>query len=143
MKKYLVAYFSIAVVMIVLDFFWLAVVAQPIYQQGIGHLMAAQPNLLFAALFYIIYVLGLMVFTINPYASKPGVGKTAHTAALFGFFVYAAYDLTNLALLKSWPINLAAIDIVWGVFISTISATIGKFILDRFAKTRYFNTRIF
>ena len=64
-------------------------------------------------------------------------------AALFGFTVYASYDLTNLALLKNWPISLAVIDIVWVVFISCISAAIGKFVLDRLTKSRHFSTRYF
>ncbi len=143
MKKYFAAYVAIALVMVVLDFIWLTVIAEPIYQRGIGHLMASQPNLIYAALFYMVYVLGLVIFSIKPYASNPGLRKTTIAAATFGFFVYASYDLTNLALLKNWPINLAVIDIVWGVFISSISATTGKFVLNRFSKTRYFRTMFF
>ncbi len=143
MKKYFAAYLSIAIVMVVLDFIWLAIIAEPIYKSGIGHLMASKPNLLFAGLFYMVYVLGLIMFSIKPYASNPGLRKTTVTAATFGFFVYASYDLTNLALLKNWPLNLALIDIAWGVFISSVSATVGKFVLDRFAKTRYFRTMFF
>ncbi|HYN55285.1 MAG TPA: DUF2177 family protein [Methylotenera sp.] len=138
MKKYFAAYLSIAIVMVVLDFIWLAIIAKPIYQSGIGHLMAPEPNLLFAGLFYMVYVLALIIFSIKPYASSPGLRKTTIAAAIFGFFVYASYDLTNLAVLKNWPINLALIGLAWGIFISSISATIGKFVLDRFAKIRYF-----
>lgn len=138
MKRYLAAFLTIAIVMVALDFIWLGTVAEPIYHRGIGHLMATEPNLLFAALFYVVYVFGLIVFTLAPYAFKKGLRKTAFRAALFGFFVYASYDLTNLALLKNWPVNLAAIDITWGIFISCISATIGKWMLDRLTKTRYF-----
>ena len=72
MKKYFKSFVSITVVMIVLDFIWLGVVAQPIYQRGIGHLMAAQRNIGFAALLYIVYEIGLIVFTIAPYSSKLG-----------------------------------------------------------------------
>lgn len=143
MKKYFKSFVSITVVMIVLDFIWLGVVAQPIYQRGIGHLMAAQPNIGFAALFYIVYVIGLIVFTIAPYSSKLGLRKTVPRSALFGFFVYASYDLTNLALLKNWPITLAIIDIAWGILISCISAIVGKLVLDRSTKNRYFQTRYF
>ena len=138
MKKYFAAYISIAIVMVVLDFIWLAIIAKPLYQSGIGHLMAPEPNLVFTVLFYLIYVLALIIFSIKPYASNPGLRKTTFAAAVFGFFVYAAYDLNNLAVLKDWPVDLALIDILWGVFISSISATVGKFVLDRFAKIRYF-----
>lgn len=131
MKKYLPAYFAMALLMILLDFIWLGTLAKPIYQQGIGNLMATQPNLIFAALFYIIYVYGLLVFALRPHAALKGFSKTAVTAALFGFIVYASYDLTNLAVLKNWPVDLALIDITWGVFISTVSTVAGKFVFDR------------
>ena len=138
MKRYLAAFISMAIVMIALDFIWLGTIAQPLYQQGVGHLMAAQPNLLYAGLFYLVYVLGLIIFTIAPFAFKKGLRRTAFRAMLFGFFVYASYDLTNLALLKNWPLDLALIDISWGIFISCISASVGKFVLDKLTKTRYF-----
>jgi len=38
--------------------------------------------------------------------------------ALFGFFTYATYDLTNLATLKGWPIPIVIIDIIWGSVLS-------------------------
>ena len=138
MKRYLAAFISMAIVMIALDFIWLGTIAQPLYQHGVGHLMAAEPNLLYAGLFYLVYVLGLIIFTIAPFAFKKGLRRTAFRAMLFGFFVYASYDLTNLALLKNWPLDLALIDISWGIFISCISASVGKFVLDKLTKTRYF-----
>lgn len=138
MKRYLATFLTMMIVMIVLDFVWLSVIAQPMYQHGIGHLMAKQPNLLFAGLFYLVYVVGLIFFTIKPYAAKKCVYKTTLSAAFFGFFVYASYDLTNLALLMNWPVNLAVIDVAWGVFISSFSATLGKYVLDKLTVTRYF-----
>ena len=140
MKKYFAAFIAIIILMVLLDFIWLGTVAQPMYQRGIGHLMAAQPNLGFAALFYVVYTLG---FTLAPYSTKQGLRKTAPKAGLFGFFVYASYDLTNLALLKDWPLSLALVDIAWGILISFISASVGKLVLDRFTKSRYFKTQYF
>lgn len=143
MKKYFATFIAIAIVMILLDFIWLGTVAQHMYERGIGHLMAAKPNLGFAALFYVVYTLGLIVFTLVPYVAKQGIRMTALKAGLFGFFVYASYDLTNLALLKDWPLNLALVDIAWGILISIISASAGKLLLDRLTKSRYFKTRYF
>ncbi len=38
--------------------------------------------------------------------------------ALFGFFAYATYDLTNLATTKNWPLKLAVVDMIWGTVLS-------------------------
>ena len=121
------------VVMVILDLVWLGVIAKSTYQQGIGHLMAERPVIPVAALFYVIYAVGLTLFTIRPFAAQPGLGQTLIAAALFGFFAYATYDLTNLATLKDWPVRIVLIDIAWGIFVSAVSATAGKWMLDRLA----------
>lgn len=131
MSRFLSAYLTIIVVMFVLDIVWLSIIAKPIYQEGIGHLMASQPNLLFAGIFYLVYAFGLMRFAVMPNIAKLGYKPTFLAATLFGFFVYASYDLTNLALLKGWPLSLSLMDITWGTWLSGVSATIGKWVFNR------------
>ena len=52
--------------------------------------------------------------------------------ALFGFFTYATYDLTNLATLKSWPLTIVFIDIIWGTVLTAIVSTAGFYIVKYF-----------
>jgi uncharacterized membrane protein len=98
--RHAAAYAATLVTMLVLDLLWLGVVAKPVYQRGVGHLMAEQPRVAIAALFYAVFALGLMVFAVAPGGVVAGWARTAATAALFGFFAYATYDLTNLATLR-------------------------------------------
>lgn len=130
MKRPLAAYVGTMIVMVGLDLLWLGVVAKPMYQHGIGHLMADKPNIPATVLFYALFGLGLVVFEVLPSGPAPGWGKTVGTAALFGFFAYATYDLTNLATLKLWPIGLSVADIAWGTFVSATAAVGGKFLMD-------------
>ena len=132
MFKWLAAYFSMIVFMLVVDVIWLSVIAKPIYQQGIGHLMAAKPNLLYIAIFYLVYVFGLLRFAIKPNRAWAGVKQTFFAGASVGLLVYASYDLTNLALLKDWPLDLALMDVAWGTLLSGITASVGKLVFDRF-----------
>ena len=132
MSKWLITYVSMLIFMLVVDIIWLSVIAKPIYQQGIGHLMAAKPNLIFAALFYLVYVFGLLRFAIKPNRAWAGVKQTFFAGASVGLLVYASYDLTNLALLKDWPLGLSLLDIAWGTLLSGISASVGKIVFDRF-----------
>ena len=129
--KFLPAYLTTLLFMLVADILWLSIVAQTLYQQGIGHLMAAKPNLTFAALFYLVYVFGLTKFAIAPYFSIAGFKQTFLAGLSLGFFVYASYDLTNLALLKDWPLGLSLLDITWGTLLSGVSAVAGKWVVDR------------
>lgn len=126
MSRYLPAFAAILLVMIALDVLWLGFIAKPLYQNGIGHLMAERPNLWAAGAFYLLYALGLTVFAVMPHADDSGWSGTASRAALFGLVAYATYDLSNLATLKSWPIGLALIDMAWGSALSAMSAVAGR-----------------
>ena len=132
MFKWIATYLSMIVFMFVIDLVWLSVVAKSIYQQGIGHLMAAEPNLIYAGLFYLVYVLGLLWFAIKPNYSLPGTKRAFVAGATVGLLVYASYDLTNLSLLKDWPLGLSLMDISWGTLLSGITASVGKIVFDRF-----------
>ena len=91
------------IVMLALDGLWLGVIAKNLYQQGMGHLMSPQPRLAFAALFYLLYPVGLLIFAVMPGLAEGSVARAAMLGALFGLFAYATYDLTNLAVVRDWP----------------------------------------
>lgn len=129
MLKLLPAYITMIIVMVLLDIVWLSVIAQPIYHQGIGHLMAAKPNLMFAGLFYLVYVAGLVRYALIPHLHH-AFKNVFLAGAIVGFFVYASYDLTNLALLKDWPLTLSLMDMTWGTLLSGVSACAGKWVLS-------------
>lgn len=133
MSKYFATYAATFTVMLVLDMLWLGVVAKSFYQAGIGHLMADRPIIPVAAAFYVMYAAGLVFFAVVSTETSPGFAKTALYGALFGFFAYATYDLTNLATLKNWPVSLALVDMAWGTVVSSVSAVAGKAALDRFS----------
>ncbi len=138
MFKFLPAYIATIIVMFILDIIWLSQIAQPLYKAGIGHLMADAPKLGFAAFFYLVFVFGLMWFAVRPNAQAKGLKSTFIAGATFGFFIYASYDLTNLALLKDWPLKLSLIDMTWGTLLSGVCASVGKFMLDKTNKfTKY------
>jgi uncharacterized membrane protein len=131
MSKYVWAYAAVAVTMLLLDLLWLGFVAKPLYQKGIGHLMAEQPQLAAAVAFYVLYALGVMIFVVTPGGINTPWDKTLLLGALFGFFCYATYDLSNLATLRNWPMSLALIDMAWGAALTTACAAVGKLVWDR------------
>jgi uncharacterized membrane protein len=130
MQKLIPSYFASIFMMFILDLIWLSQLAKPLYTQGIGHLMAAEPNLLYAALFYLVFVFGLMWYAVKPNLQTKGVKPTFLAGATFGFFIYASYDLTNLALLKDWPLAMSMMDLTWGTLLSGVTATVGKRVFD-------------
>ena len=133
MNKYLAAYGATAVIMVALDALWLGVIAKNWYQQGIGHLMAENPRVFVAALFYALFVVGLVIFVVAPGGQTGAWQSTLLRGALFGFFTYATYDLTNLATLKDWPIGMSLLDMAWGATVSAAAGAAGKLGFDYFA----------
>lgn len=133
MNPTLVAYAGTAFVLIALDLLWLGVIAKPLYRQGIGHLMGPSPLPRVAVFFYLLFAAGLLVFAVVPHEGGAGWGQTLLMGALFGFFAYATYDLTNLATLRDWPLGLSMIDMGWGTFVSAVSAGAGKLAMVMFA----------
>jgi uncharacterized membrane protein len=112
-------YFIALVMLVIIDLIWLGVIAPQLYRDSIGHLMADKFNLVAAALFYLLFLVGLVYFVINPAVAKESIRYVIISGMLFGLITYATYDLTNLATLKDWPIKLTMIDLVWGTFLST------------------------
>ena len=135
MTRTLLAYAAVAFSMLLLDLIWLGFVARPMYAAGIGHLMADKPNWIAAGLFYLIYALGLLWFAVRPFDAAAGWETPLLTAAAFGFFAYATYDLSNLATLKDWPITITIADMAWGSLASALAAGAGRWVWLRMATT--------
>ena len=123
MGRNAVVYLATLATVLVLDFLWLRVIAIQWYQSGMGHLMAAKPNLWAAAAFYLLYPVGLVVFAALP--AEGAWMRGLLLGALFGLFCYGTYDATNLAVLRDWPLGLTFLDVAWGMFVSACGATAG------------------
>jgi uncharacterized membrane protein len=125
MKIYILSYLATAVVLLVCDIVWLSTTANTLYRPLLGDLLLEKFSLVPAVLFYVIYVSGVVFFAISP-AIASGRSTTALIyGALFGFFSYATYDLTNQTTLKSWPVTITVVDLCWGTVLTAVSATLG------------------
>ncbi|HPM42278.1 MAG TPA: DUF2177 family protein [Candidatus Omnitrophota bacterium] len=123
MVKSVAAYCLTAVVFFTVDIIWLGFIANNIYKKYLAHLLRADVNWVAAIVFYLLYIAGILIFAVYPAAGKDSLRHAVMMGALFGFFAYATYDLTNLATLRDWPLAISLIDIAWGVFLTgTVSA---------------------
>lgn len=126
-------YFSFLLSLIIIDLIWLLGVAKNLYRENMGSLMASEPKLLAGLGFYLLYTLGTLIFVILPAISKQSWIYAVQYGALFGFFCYMTYDLTNLAVIRDFPARLALIDIVWGSTVTAFSAAIAYWVGSRIA----------
>lgn len=131
MKNYIITYITTLLVFTAIDAVWLGVIAKNLYQKYLGHLLTDQVNWLAAVIFYLLFILGLVVFVIFPNINQESITKVALYGALFGLITYATYDLTNLATIKNWPLNVTIIDLAWGAFIASTTSIISISILKK------------
>ena len=120
------------IVFLGIDLIWLGFVARKLYVHYMGHLLRTPPNWPVAFLFYSLFVVGLLIFAINQAIEQKSIPHAFKMGALFGFFTYMTYDLTNWAVLKNWPAGIVWIDILWGTILSTLVAGISTFLILKF-----------
>lgn len=124
-SRYLVAYVGAGVLMAALDAVWLSLANARLYRPILAPVLANGFRLGPAVAFYLVYLVGVMVFAVRP-AMNDGRWATASLmGALFGFFAYATYDLTNQATLVVWSVRITMIDMTWGTILTAAGATAG------------------
>lgn len=131
---YVIAYISTALVFFALDYVWLTRIAIGFYREHIGALLLATPNFAPAGIFYLFYVIGLVYFAVMPAVSAGSLLTSLLNGALLGLLAYGTYDMTNLATLKGWSLQVSLVDMAWGTFLSAIAAAAGYLAVSRFAQ---------
>lgn len=125
-------------VLFALDFLWLGVLASGLYKRELGSFLrlsgdALTPITWAALLVYLAIPLGVVLFALPRVSSDNLVGSALLWGALYGFVLYAVYDMTNYSLIKDWPLKLSLIDICWGTVLNA-SATLAAAYLDGWLK---------
>lgn len=125
-------YFIALPVFLVIDAIWLGFIAKNFYREQIGFLMSPDINWSAAAVFYLLFIAGLILFVISPALEKKQWVDAMVMGALFGLVTYATYDLTNMATIKGWPAIVTIVDLVWGAAISSSVSLITYYIVTKF-----------
>lgn len=118
-------------VFLAIDFVWLTFIANKFYSKYLGYLMTDKVNFAAAGIFYLLFVVGLVVFAIVPALQKNSWTEALLLGALLGLVSYATYDLTNLATIKDWPLLVTIIDLIWGTVLGASVSVISYFVSSR------------
>jgi uncharacterized membrane protein len=119
-KLYLIA----LPIFFIIDMIWLLVVSKNYYAEQIGRLMKTNVNWPAALIFYLLFIAGLVLFVILPAVAMKSWSHALIYGAFLGLIAYATYDLSNLAVLKEWPLTITIVDMIWGMTISGSVATL-------------------
>jgi uncharacterized membrane protein len=133
-KHTLILYLITLAVFFLIDMVWLGVVAKGFYRKHLGPMMSPRVNWAAAVLFYLLFIVGLVVFAVRPALASGKSLQALLLGALLGLVSYATYDLTNLATLKDWPIVVTVVDLIWGAVLGGAVSLVSVLIARRFLK---------
>jgi uncharacterized membrane protein len=120
-----------AIVFSLIDVLWLSTVATDLYDEQLGALRAASPNVVAAVLVYLVLLAGLVFFVVHPAVRAGSWVQAWVVGAFFGLVVYGVYELTNLAVVDGWPTPLVLIDMAWGTFLSAAVSVLTYAVVQR------------
>lgn len=101
-------------VFFLVDLLWLGVIAKNLYRKELGFILADRVNWSAAITFYLIYIAGIVFFAVRPALAARSFYQAVYLGALYGFFTYVTYDLTNMATIDNWPLKIVVVDVLWG-----------------------------
>ncbi len=132
MTKHIITYMATLAVFVAIDMVWLVWLARATYVAEMGELMRKQPNIVAAVAFYLLYAAGLMFFAVNPGLKAGSMMQAVLLGGALGLVAYGTYDLTNLSVLNGFGVKIALIDLVWGTFLSAITAGLIVAVMRKF-----------
>jgi uncharacterized membrane protein len=131
MIKLIATYFIALVSFFALDMVWLGVISKNYYKQKLGFILSENPNWVAAIVFYLLFIAGIIYFAINPGIKANDWQVALLNGAVLGALCYATYDLTNMATIAKWPIEIVIIDIIWGMVLTGSVSIITYFAVEK------------
>ena len=123
--RYAAAYVGAAIAFAGLDAVWLTATSATLYRPTLHGILIEGFRPAPAVAFYLVYLFGMMVFAVAPGLGAGRWSVAARRGAMFGFFAYATYDLTNQATLTVWATKVTVLDLMGGTFVTAMGATAG------------------
>ena len=121
-----------ALIFLIIDVIWLSFAVKSFYRPNLGDLLLDKPVMWAAALFYIIYVIGVATVILEPAVDSQLTLKFVIRAFVFGLVAYGTYNLTNMATIKGWSANVVFVDMIWGGLLTSFSSYAGISIAKKF-----------
>lgn len=135
MITYVTAYAAAFVAFVAADMVWLGLMVNRVYRPALGDILIPGVNLPPAIIFYLLFPVGLLIFAVLPALKSKSTAMAVGYGALFGFFTYATYDLSNYATLRNWTVQVTAIDMAWGTVLGAIAALVAYLVTAKVAGT--------
>lgn len=110
------------VAFLILDFIWLGFVMKDFNMRAlaeIGRFKNDTFDVLYipALLAYMFMSLAVAFFVMPRLGAEASLLQAFLWGAVMGLIVYGVFDMTNMAILKSYPLHFVLADMAWGCFV--------------------------
>jgi uncharacterized membrane protein len=126
MTKTLLYAWAVSLPLIVIfDLIWFSLMVERFYKPYLGHIISSDFKYVVGMIFYVVYSFGISYLVIVPSVLlKDTAFMVLCKGFVLGAVAYAAYDLTNQATIKDWPLIVTIVDILWGASVTAMVASI-------------------
>jgi uncharacterized membrane protein len=121
-------YFVTLAVFAAVDLLWVWAISRRLYRRNLEGLLRAKFNVIPAVVFYLIYIVGLMIFVIVPAFNNNLLGQAMGMGILFGMFTFGTYTLVNLVILRDWSLLIVLVDLIKGMFVTGVACTVAFYL---------------
>ena len=135
MKLLLLSLLFSSIIFLLIDILWLSYSVKYFYKPNLGALLNDRPVMWAAVMFYLIYCAGMAVVIIQPALINDSLLQALLKGIVFGIVAYGTYNLTNMATIKNWSVNVVFVDMFWGGILTGFSCMSGIFIAKKFIIT--------
>ena len=118
-------YLTVLIAFLAIDAVWIGAVVSQYYRHELGDLMRGSPNFAAAGIFYLFYAAGIVMLAVTPAVNAGQLRIALINGAVLGALAYGTYTVTNYAILHRWSLGLVGSDILWGAFLTAITASLG------------------
>jgi len=119
-------------IFLIIDIIWLSYAVKNFYRPNLGSLLNETPVMWAAFLFYLFYAIGLAILVLQPAITNESIFQAFWSGIILGVVAYGTYNLTNMATIKNWSINVVIVDMLWGGILTGSSSAIGIYISKKF-----------
>ena len=131
MKLLLTSAFFASLIFLIIDVLWLNFAVKNFYRPNLGNLLLDKPVFWAAALFYLVYVIGVTIIVIQPSLNNNSLFQAFFIGCVLGIVAYGTYNLTNMATIKGWSPYVVFVDMLWGGILTGTSSTLGIIIAKK------------
>ena len=80
--------------------------------------------------------MGVVILVVVPKLNEGLLRSVFYNGFVLGIVAYGTYNLTNMAALKGWSVNVVVVDMIWGGLLTGISAFLTVYVTRDILKVK-------